>query len=191
MRPAKALETKSFFFVYLTMALIALVSDWSQRGDLWASWRLAANASSPSWSLAAAIFCGFAIMLYATTATWRSAMDLERVLQQILTPFSYFQMALLALVGALVEEWFFRGILQYRFGLFFTAFVYGLAHFIAVPQIWLWAILSLCLGLLFGILFKNSQSLIFVCAVHFGINFILLWKLNQQAHRNSASQVFR
>lgn len=192
MRPPKTLESASVLWVYGTLIALSAGMDFWQRGHPLAAWQSeSAGITTSSWTLGLGFVVFFAFFSLLMVSSFRWAMELEKTLQQILTPFSYFQILLLSLLAGFAEEWFFRGILQLHLGLFLSTLAFGLAHLLPDPRYWLWSALALIAGLVFGFLYRQTNSLFFVSVLHSLLNFLVLIRLNSVAHRAATSSLQR
>lgn len=191
MRSFRALETRSALFVYTTLIILSALSDWIYRGSPWGSWDVFGWPQSFSSYFWALVLWGFyCMMTLGVTSFTRWGTEVERVLQQVLSPLSYFQILLLAVVSGFIEEWFFRGVLLSHFGLVISSLSFALMHFLPGGKLWTWSLICFFAGLGLGILFQSSQSLILVAIVHSAINTFVLLKINQSAHRAATSSSF-
>jgi len=173
--------------VYLTMGLVALLSDWIWRDAPFASWQGTLPDSNFIWltaglyvffNVAGGIFC---------MAFFRWGQSLEKIFQQMLTPISYFQILILSFLSGFVEEWFFRGVLSTHLGIILSSVFFALAHFIPSRRVLYWAAWALQAGIVLAIIYQKTQSLLFVALMHTAINFVFLLKLNNSAHRAATS----
>jgi membrane protease YdiL (CAAX protease family) len=74
--------------------------------------------------------------------------------------------------AAISEEVFFRGFLQPRIGVVAQAVLFGLAHLSYVNV--LEVVVTLTLGLLFGLVYRSTRNLYAPIAAHFLFNLIML-----------------
>lgn len=174
---------KSLLLVYGALVLFSMMGDlFLHKNPFWA-WK---DSQPPSVGY---IFIGASfVVLYvafssACTRIFKWGMEIEKIFRQVLTPLSYFQILVLSLLSGFVEEWFFRGLLTQAFGVIVSSMFFGLAHFIPAPFLWVWSVASFMVGLVFGLLYSHSHSLVLVALMHAGINFLLLLKVNREAHR--------
>lgn len=183
----RSLESKSVSWVYGIMFLCSAGADYWGFGDSLHSWRGGWGPSLWPWVAGVSFIVLSIIFLVIVSSIFQWAMELEKVLQQILTPLSYLHIVLLAIIGALIEEWFFRGVLMSHFGLIVATIVYALCHLLADLRLWPWALWALVSGLFFGWLKNVSDSLLLVATIHASLNFLWLLRLNASAHRASTS----
>jgi membrane protease YdiL (CAAX protease family) len=76
----------------------------------------------------------------------------------------------LALLSAAGEELLFRGLLQPWMGLWPQALLFGLVHQMPGPSRWIWVSWALCVGLVLGVLFELTGSLLGPIAAHALVN---------------------
>lgn len=76
----------------------------------------------------------------------------------------------LALLSAIGEELLFRGLLQPWMGLWPQALLFGLVHQMPGPSRWIWVSWALCVGLVLGLLFELTGSLLGPIAAHALVN---------------------
>jgi membrane protease YdiL (CAAX protease family) len=186
MEKHRALETKSLVIVYGGLSLLCLIWEYFSRDNMLWSW-LESKSPEPHYI----IFSIFFVALYIAFATGLPKMfpwarELEKVFRQVLTPLSYFQIFYLAILSGFIEEWFFRGILLNQFGLVLSSIIFGLAHLIPVPKLWLWSLWTFAIGALLGAIYRGSDSLVLVALIHTIINGVLLMFLNRTAQKAPA-----
>ncbi|GAA0367162.1 CPBP family intramembrane glutamic endopeptidase [Bacillus horti] len=82
------------------------------------------------------------------------------------------QIAIIALGVAVVEEFLFRGVLQNLIGLFWSSVIFALLHFRYLKK-WLYSVLIIGISLGFGFMYEWTGSLWGMILAHFLIDFIL------------------
>lgn len=93
--------------------------------------------------------------------------------EKLFSNLSIFQITILVLVIAIVEEWLFRGVVQVKLGLIPSCIIFALVHFRYWAH-WYLIINVVVLSFLFGIVFELSgQQLLPVILMHFIIDFLL------------------
>ncbi|WP_202080059.1 CPBP family intramembrane glutamic endopeptidase [Caldalkalibacillus salinus] len=92
----------------------------------------------------------------------------ERIFRDV----NVFQIAVIALFVAFVEEWLFRGVLQNLIGLFWTSILFALLHYRYLNK-WFYGMLVLAISFGFGTLYQWTGNLWSVIWAHFLIDFIL------------------
>ncbi len=182
-RSIKPLEMRVVFLVYALLAGTAAIWDWSSRGDPFWVWK---NSQVPTFkALFTAVVAVF--FFWATVrilSRWsESIRALESLFSQLLSPISYFQILLISTTTAVVEEWFFRGILVDHFGLILSAIVFALCHLIPAPRLWAWSIWSFIAAVILGSIYQETQSLYVPLLVHFLINLLSLIFINWRAYQ--------
>jgi membrane protease YdiL (CAAX protease family) len=85
----------------------------------------------------------------------------------------------LASSSAIGEELLFRGLLQPELGLLLQALLFGLAHQMPGPSRWVWATWATVVGLLFGVVFQLTGSLLGAVVAHALVNGLNLSYLKQ------------
>ena len=186
MEKNRVIETRSLLLVYGGLTLVCLIWEYFSRGNPIWSWM---NWDIPSFislllSLAFVVLYLIGAILLPRFFMW--ARELEKIFRQILSPLSYFQILMLALLSGFVEEWFFRGILLTHFGLMISSIAFGLGHFIPSAKLWLWSIWTFFIGIILGLIFQSSESLLLVVLIHSLTNGVLLVFINKTGHKSPA-----
>lgn len=187
-RHFKGLEFKTMIAIYFGLALISGLWTWLSQDDFFYNW------NESSWPSLWALFFGVVIVAIYTISSqacgklFEWARELEKLLQQLLTPLSYFQIILISLMSGFIEEWFFRGVLFTHFGLVLSSFVFALCHLIPAPKIWLWSVWTFFAGIGFCLILRVSDSLILCGLIHSAINAVGIILLNQKTFKDSSNQ---
>ncbi len=184
MKSIRALEMNSYALVYVAMVVVTLAVDYLGNYDPFHAWKMSQIPSAKWIAIGLSVTIVYLIGALLSSRMFNWAINLDKVFRQILTPFSYVQIVFLALLSGFVEEWFFRGVLQPRFGIILTSIVFGLSHFLPERTLWFWSVTSFAISIVFGLIFKNSGSLLLLALMHSAINFVLLWRLNHSADRS-------
>jgi membrane protease YdiL (CAAX protease family) len=100
--------------------------------------------------------------------SWARA--LHRQLRPVAAGISLTGIAVLAVLSAVGEELFFRGLLQPWMGLVPQALLFGLAHQVPGPSRWVWICWATAVGLALGAIFELTGSLAGPLAAHALIN---------------------
>lgn len=150
------------------------------------SWSASHSPTEPQIISGACFVLAYVLLTSPLTRFFRWATELEKFFRQILTPISYLQILILAIVSGLIEEWFFRGVLLNHFGLVFSSLIFGLSHLILMPSVWIWSLMTTLIGYGLGLFYMNSHSLGLVAMMHAAINGAILWRLNRIAHHRPA-----
>lgn len=123
-------------------------------------------------SLAAGLGFGLIVVALSRWSVQRFAW--ARRLHRELRPFACgldrTGIVVLALLSALGEELLFRGLLQPWMGLWPQALLFGLVHQMPGPSRWIWVSWALCVGLVLGVLFEATGSLLGPIAAHALVN---------------------
>ena len=186
MKNAKPLQFSLVFLFYGLIALITMLWDWISRGSALFAWQEAQTGRLVYWVLGA-FFVIFYVVITEVIAHYTDwAKQLYSLLRQLLTPMSYFQIIVVALVSGFIEEWFFRGLLLSHFGVILSSIIFALCHLILSDRLWVWSIWSFFMGIVFCLFLKASDSLLLVSMMHAGMNGIVIWLLNLRAHDHAS-----
>ena len=79
---------------------------------------------------------------------------------------------LISLIPAIVEEIFFRGLLQSFIGIFFSSLIFAILHWGFVKKLWIYGVHALVISLFFGWLYVSTGSLLTTVVAHFTNNFL-------------------
>jgi membrane protease YdiL (CAAX protease family) len=110
-------------------------------------------------------------------ARFEWARRLHRELRPIARAVSASGIVALAILSAFGEELLFRGLLQPWIGLVPQALIFGVLHQMRGPSRWVWAGWATAVGLLLGVVFQVTGSLVGPFAAHALINGLNLWYL--------------
>ena len=94
---------------------------------------------------------------------------------------------LLALASGLAEEMLFRGAVQPAFGLIAASLLFGVCHFLPRPELALWSLWAVVIGLAFGLLFELTGHLAAPVAAHVVVNGINLPRLARRSAEENAA----
>jgi membrane protease YdiL (CAAX protease family) len=122
-------------------------------------------------------FVGFS--LYASSH-FRWAQLLEEEFLRILTPLPFRKILVLGLASGIAEELFFRGALLWGTGLYFSSFLFGVAHLIPRRELIPWAFYAAIVGFIFGCVVEIRQTLLPVILAHSLMNILLIHLLNRR-----------
>lgn len=178
----KPLELSMVLGVYAGIAVISLIWDWLSHGSAFYSWQGSSFPSLLSILISLvfiALYVGLSMVVSLLTK-WGQQLDL--VFTQLLTPISYFQIAIISLVSGFVEEWFFRGVLMNHFGIMVSSIIFGLCHLILVHPLWIWSLWTFLAGLAFALIYESTNSLLLCGLIHATINGVLITILNLKAY---------
>jgi len=105
---------------------------------------------------------------------------LEEEFLRILTPLSFRKIFFLGLSSGIAEELFFRGALLGGTGLYFSSFLFGLAHLIPRRELIPWAFYASLVGFIFGCVVEIRHTLLPVILAHSLMNILLIQLLNRR-----------
>lgn len=166
---------------YVPLALVALI---------WIAWRGGADAipdrlvgPDPLRGLAVGTAVGAvsAYVLRGLTAWWPAGRRLERALTELIGPIPASACALLALTSGIAEELAFRAALQPEIGLVAASLIFGVVHAPLKRELLLWPFLAAGMGVVLGLLYDRSGSVIAPAAAHVAVNWINLRHLARKA----------
>ena len=122
-----------------------------------------------------ALFGGY---LLRRNFSWAQGLDAQ--FRTVLTPIGFRDVCVLALSSGVVEETFFRAIIQPVFGIWATSFAFGLLHYPMNRQLIPWTMLAVLMGFAFGLVYHSTESLVAVALAHSLINFFELLRINRE-----------
>lgn len=105
-----------------------------------------------------------------SVARFEWARRLHRELRPVARVMSTSGIVVLALMSALGEELLFRGLLQPWIGLVLQALVFGFLHQVRGPSRWVWMAWATAVGLVLGLMFQITGSLLGPIAAHALVN---------------------
>jgi membrane protease YdiL (CAAX protease family) len=168
---------------YIPVALAALV---------WIAWRAGSVGlverlvgPQPLFGLGVGVVVGAvsAFGLRALTASWPAGRRLERALMDLVGSISPASCAVLALTSGIAEELAFRAALQPEIGLVPAAILFGLVHVPLKRELLVWPFLAAGMGLVLGLLYERTGSVIAPAAAHVAVNWINLLHLARRARQ--------
>ncbi len=115
----------------------------------------------------------------AMRGTFRWAEQLEREFRLLLAPLRFDGVVILAVASGIAEETFFRAIMQPAFGLWVTSLTFGLLHYPMNRRLIPWTIIAIAMGFLFGVVYRETGSLLAVALAHGLINFFELLDISR------------
>jgi membrane protease YdiL (CAAX protease family) len=132
----------------------------------------------PRMSVDMVIACalGLAIVLL----TWllskhsRSFQELIKNFKTVLGPLSKTDIFFIAAFSALAEEFFFRGFMQAKLGIFFSSILFGMLHSGPGKKYIPWTIFALVMGFVLGGIYEWRENLLVPVVIHFIVNFVNL-----------------
>jgi membrane protease YdiL (CAAX protease family) len=125
-----------------------------------------------AYSLALGIALGALVVVVTRRLVERAAwaQELANALRPFARGLSGIGIVVVALFSSLGEELLFRGLLTPAIGLWLSALLFGVMHQMKGPSRWAWVGWACVVGLLFGILFVSTGSLLGPIAAHAVIN---------------------
>ena len=173
-----------FAGAYALMGGVALALIWARGTPLLhpqptrhLSWRyldefVLDDGSAHVCSLAAGLGFGLIVVALSRFSVQRFvwARRLHRELRPFACGLDTTGIVALALLSAAGEELLFRGLLQPWMGLWPQALLFGLVHQMPGPSRWIWVSWAFCVGLVLGVLFELTGSLLGPIAAHALVN---------------------
>ncbi len=162
---------------YAVLCAVALALTWPRGSPLrhpepYATAALLGEGSAHLWSLGLGVAFGLLVVLASRWTVRRY--DWARRLHVELRPFarslSPSGVVVLALLSSAGEELLFRSLLQPWMGLLPQALLFGVVHQLPGPSRWVWAAWAFGVGLVLGILFQGTGSLLGPLAAHALVN---------------------
>ena len=147
------------------------------------------SGSAHLWSLFGGLIFGLIVILLSRVTVQR--FDWARRLHLELRPFArgldVTGIVVLALLSSAGEELLFRGLLQPWMGLVPQALLFGLVHQMPGPSRWIWVSWALAVGLVLGVLYEVTGSLLGPFVAHALVNGLNLHFLKHHAPGMPAS----
>lgn len=135
---------------------------------------------------------GFLVVLISQIVSQRikAMQDLSHEFFRLMGPLKIEEIFFLAFFSSVGEEFLFRGIIQGHLGLFVATMIFGLLHTAPGKKGMIWSSFALIMGLVLGLLYMGTKSIITPIWTHFIINFFNLYFLqrsftNQDPPNNS------
>lgn len=162
---------------YAVLCAVALALTWPRGSPLRhpRPYELAAQlgeGSAQLWSLGLGL--GFGLLLVVSSRLTVQRYEWARRLHLELQPFarslSPSGILVLALLSSAGEELLFRSLLQPWMGLLPQALLFGFVHQLPGPSRWVWASWAFGVGLVLGLLFQGTGSLLGPLAAHALVN---------------------
>lgn len=129
------------------------------------------------WDLVASLAAGVALAALTLVATRvmvarsRFGRELHLAFREILGGLDGMAVLALALASGIGEEVFFRGALQPSLGLLPTSLLFGLLHIGPDRRFLMWTPWALVMGLLLGVIYEATGSLLGCVVAHVAINY--------------------
>jgi membrane protease YdiL (CAAX protease family) len=138
---------------------------------------LSVFADAPAWWRHLASVGGGAVLALATICAtrglvrrWAWARALHADLRPAVRDAGDSALLVLGVASGVAEELFFRGLLAPSIGLVLSSVAFGALHQLRGSAGWLWATWATLMGLLFGVLFLATGSLVGAIVAHAAIN---------------------
>jgi membrane protease YdiL (CAAX protease family) len=176
----------NFLFVvvgYIVLAIVASAWEFWSQGSFLHSFEISRPGTAFAWILSAifvALYFFISILLTRFTFWGRR---LDTMFSRVLTPLSYFQILVIAILSGFVEEWFFRGVLLSHFGVILSSILFGLCHFIPQPKLWIWSLWSFAMGVILALIMNATQSIWICIFIHCTVNALMILYLNLRAYQ--------
>jgi len=173
MLKSKSINVRSVFYFYAALAIVAVI------------WILVSSIECTLFGTKGfliAILLGFLIFVFSLHISIRYpwAQDLEKVFADLLTPLPLLQIFLIAAFSSIGEELFFRGAVQNQFGIIIASILFGLVHLPIDKKMVPWTLMAMAMGFVLGGLYMYSGNLLAPITLHFLINFLNIWAINQK-----------
>ncbi len=136
-----------------------------------------------SWveSLGAGVITGgAALALMGVLLSVPVVKDLERWQAGMVQGWSFFDAVAVAVFSGLAEEALIRALLQPWIGLVAAAVLFALLHIVPDRRLWVWPVIALVLGLVFGLVFER-WGYPAAAAAHIVVNMVSLLRLRRKA----------
>lgn len=129
-----------------------------------------------------AVVIGFIVFILSNLLTQKMewAQKLERLFVGLLTPMSLPMILTLSFFSAVGEEIFFRGAIQNQFGIVASSLFFGLVHFPIEKTMIPWTLSATIMGFVLGGLYLYAGHLLAPVTLHFIINGLNLWAMDQK-----------
>lgn len=176
--------------IYATVGLIFGGVATYLRGDAWmhpAPWLELGAFTSHLYSALLGLTLGLVVVATTATlikrATWAQVLSAE--LRPLVQSMPKGGIVVLALFSSLGEELLFRSVLMPATNLWIQALVFGLAHQLPGRARFTWTLWATIMGLVFGVLFQATGSLVGPIVAHAVINGLNLRLLAAQSSPSS------
>jgi len=166
----------TFTLPYLALAAVGaavMVFGWK---SIETAFRLPTTTDEILASVVAPLIAAAALLLMSQSleAWFTSWRQLRGFILQIFGRTSTPALVWLAFISAMGEELLFRGAIQPLLGVFATSLVFGLLHIGPDRRISAWTLWTVVAGIVLGLLYENTGSLIGPIIAHFAVNAISL-----------------
>jgi membrane protease YdiL (CAAX protease family) len=161
---------------YASMAAVALgISELALERSVWlhpAPWLGLGGPVAHAYSLALGLALGAVVVLGTRRMVERLgwAQELARALRPFARDLTGSGIVVVAVLSSVGEELLFRGLVQPWLGLWLQALLFGLLHQMPGPSRWAWVAWASVIGLVFGVVFAATGSLLGPIVAHAVIN---------------------
>lgn len=100
--------------------------------------------------------------------------NLAGTFHSLLGPLTMVEIFIISAFSSVSEEFFFRGLIQGKLGIFFASLVFGILHSGPGKRFLPWTIFALLMGFILGGLYEWRENLLLPIAIHFLVNFVNL-----------------
>jgi membrane protease YdiL (CAAX protease family) len=150
-----------------------------------------AHAYSLVFGVAVGALCVMLTRRLVEKVAW--AQELARVLRPFARGMSGTGILVVAALSSVGEELLFRGLLQPWLGVIGQAIVFGVVHQMPGPSRWAWMLWATVIGVLFGVIFVSTGSLVGPLVAHAlinGLNLNFLQSYDPEPSRRSLGGLF-
>ena len=189
MKPEGTVPAAGMIALYIAMAAIAAglmywrIGDGSFPYDAFTPGPTVLKSTLLAVLLISTIHLLSRILIRVAPVFERSSLQMANVLKG----YSCLQVMGLALASEIGEELLFRGWLLNETGLWISSILFGLMHVPPNRDWWSWPVFAGVVGYMLGLLYVESQSLIYPIAAHAGINFVNICLILRMARRREES----
>lgn len=185
MKPEGKVPAVGMIALYFVMAAVAAALMYWRIGGGASPWDQFTPGPTPlkasvlTVSLVCAIHILSKVLVRVAPVFERSSLQMANVLKGL----SCMHVGCLALASGIGEEMLFRGWLLNETGLWISSLLFGLMHIPPNRDWWSWPVFAGVVGCLLGLLYVESQSLIYPILAHAGINYVNICLILRMARR--------
>ncbi|OPZ75840.1 MAG: CAAX amino terminal protease self- immunity [Verrucomicrobia bacterium ADurb.Bin474] len=185
MKPEGKVPAVGMIALYFVMAAVAAALMYWRIGGGASPWDQFTPGPTPlkafvlTVSLVCAIHILSKVLIRVAPVFERSSLQMANVLKGL----SCMHVGSLALASGIGEEMLFRGWLLNETGLWISSLLFGLMHIPPNRDWWSWPVFAGVVGCLLGLLYVESQSLIYPILAHAGINYVNICLILRMARR--------
>ncbi len=116
--------------------------------------------------------------------------ELVQSFRKILGYLNTTEIFFVAAFSSLAEEFFFRGLIQGYFGIFFASMLFGLLHTGPGKKYLPWTIFAISMGFILGGLYEWRGNLALPVVIHFIVNFLNLHlMMRKKIHKTNVTNI--